>query len=147
MPLFETRGTRTLYDERSVPDLLRDLKADTTTLLRQEVELAKQEMAGKAKSWGKNAAFVVVGGLVAYTGLLFLLLGLVALLYLALWGAGLPQGTSLWLGALLVGVVIGAIGAGLILKGYSVLKRESVVPERTVDSLKEEAAWLKRKLS
>src|SRR5215217_1284810 len=57
-------------EERSIGELFAELLQKTTTLVRQEIELAKVEMSQKASRVGKNVGFLVIGGVVAYTGLL-----------------------------------------------------------------------------
>jgi len=67
--------------ERSLGELLGDLTREITTLVRQEMALAKAEMSQKAAKVGKDVGFIAAGGLVAYAGLL----ALVAALILGLW--------------------------------------------------------------
>jgi hypothetical protein len=57
-------------EDRSIGELFSELSQKTTTLVRQEIELAKAEMSQKASRVGKNVGFLVIGGIVAYTGLL-----------------------------------------------------------------------------
>ncbi|MDP9478461.1 MAG: phage holin family protein, partial [Actinomycetota bacterium] len=59
-------------DDRSIGELIAELSRETVTLVRNEIQLAKAEMSQKASRVGKNVGFLVVGGLVAYTGLLAL---------------------------------------------------------------------------
>jgi len=122
-------------DDRSLGELFSDLARDASTLVNQEIAIAKTELSQKAAEVGKDAGFLAAGGLVAYTGIL----ALVAALIIGLGQAGLPW----WLSAFIVGVVIAGIGAFLIWKGLNNLKRERLVPEQTVQSLKEDAAWAK----
>src|SRR5687767_11341854 len=61
--------------DRSIADLLKELRDESSNLLRQEVALAKTEMAEKAADYGKNAASIATGGAVAYAGALLLLAG------------------------------------------------------------------------
>lgn len=123
-------------DERSLGELFSDLASETSTLVRQEVELAKTELSQKATRVGKDVGFLVAGGAVAYAGFL----ALVAALAIGLGQLGLPW----WAATLLVGLVVGGIGAALVMKGLEALKRETVVPERTVASLKEDVEWARK---
>ena len=52
-------------DDRSIGELIAELSRETTTLVRQELQLAKVEMSQKASRAGKNVGFLVVGGVVA----------------------------------------------------------------------------------
>jgi len=125
------RGTT----ERSLPDLLSDLTTQMTTLVRQEVELARTEMTSKASRAGRGAAMIGAGGAVAYAGFLVLAAAVVALL--------VELGLDLWLAALIVGIVLAAIGGFLAFQGQNTIKRTSLAPERTVQTLKDDAEMLR----
>ena len=121
-------------EERSLGELFADLSRETTTLVRQEVELAKTEMSQKASRVGRDVASLAVGGAVAYAGVLVLLAALV--LILDFW-------LDLWLSALLVGLVVVIIGYFLVQRGLNALKKEDVTPRQTIQTLKEDAEWAK----
>jgi len=121
-------------DDRSIGELITRLSRETVTLIRKEIQLAKAEMSQKASRVGKNVGFLVVGGVVAYTGLL----ALVAALILAL-GLVIPY----WLSAAIVGLVIVAIGSILVVKGLNTLRQEDPTPRETVETLQEDREWLR----
>lgn len=121
-------------DDRSLGELFSDLAQETTTLVRQEITLAKVEMTQKASSVGKDVGFLAAGGAVAYAGLLVILAGVVILL------DGIMP---LWLSALLVGLVVAGVGYFLVRKGLDALKQEDLTPRETVETLKEDAQWAK----
>ena len=121
-------------DDRSLGELFSELSQETTTLIRQEVNLAKTEMSQKASRVGKDVGFMAAGGAVAYAGLLAILAGVIALLDLVI---------PLWLSALLVGLVVAAIGYFLVRKGLDALKQEDLAPRQTIESLKEDKQWAK----
>ena len=121
--------------ERSVGELLGDLMHETTTLVRQEITLAKNEMTQKAAQAGKDAAALAVGGAVAYAGLLAIIAAVILLL--------IHLGLTPWVAALLVGVVVAAIGGAMVMKGLSALKHTDVAPRQTIETLKEDAQWAK----
>ena len=73
----------------SVPSLLRELRDETTTLLRQEVALAKTEMKENLSRFGSNVAHIAIGGFIAYAGAIVLLIGLGHLLGALLERAGM----------------------------------------------------------
>jgi len=102
------------------------------------VQLAKTEMTHKASEVGKDIGFLAVGGAVAYAGLL----ALVATLIIILGTVGLPW----WLASLIVGVVVAGIGYALVQKGLSALKNESMAPEQTIQTLKEDRQWAKEQM-
>lgn len=122
-------------DDRSLGELFSELTRETTTLVRQEVELAKAEMTQKASSVGKDIGYLVAGGAVAYAGFLALLAAVIL---------GLGQlGVTWWLSALIVGAVVAAIGGFLVMSGMNNLKQEDMAPRATLDTLKEDAQWAK----
>jgi uncharacterized membrane protein YqjE len=125
-------------EERSIGALFAELSQKTTTLVRQEIQLAKVEMSQKASRVGKNVGFLLIGSVVAYTGLL------------AVVGAGiilLGQVIAYWLSAAIIGVVIAAVGAVLIVKGANTLRQEEPTPRETVETLQEDKEWLKDQTS
>jgi hypothetical protein len=122
-------------DNRSLGELFSALATDTGTLVRQEVELAKTEMTQKATRVGKDIAFLLAGGAVAYAGFLAIL----AAIAIGLGQLGLPW----WVAALLVGLVVAGIGGFLVMRGISALRQETPVPQQTIDTLKEDAEWAK----
>ena len=132
-------------DRRSIGDLLKDLRDESSMLVRQEVALAKTELSEKAAKLGRNAGYMGVGVALAHAALILLLFGLSALLYHVLTEIGLSNMVSGWLSLLIVGGVTALIGYGLIQKAISAFKNESLVPEKTVNSLKENQEWLQRK--
>lgn len=121
-------------EERSIGELFADLARETSTLVRQEVALAKTEMTQKASEVGKDAGIVGAGGAIAYAGFLAVMAALIL---------GLGQLIPLWLSALVVGLVVAGIGYMLIQRGLSALKRANLMPQQTIDSLKEDAEWAK----
>ena len=124
-------------DDRSLGELFADLSRETTTLVRQEVELAKTEMTQKATRVLRNIGFLAIGGAIAYAGLLALIAAVIILLAMVIpW----------WLSALLVGLVIAGIGAFLIWKGLNALKQEDLVPRQTIETLKEDQEWAKEQV-
>jgi Putative Actinobacterial Holin-X, holin superfamily III len=126
-------------DERSLGDLFSDLSRETTTLVRQEVQLAKAELTQSATEAARGIGILVAGGAVAYAGLLFLLLAIVFGLIEVGWDA--------WVSALVVGLVVVAIGAILVLRARESLKPANLAPQKTVETLKEDAAWAKEQIT
>jgi putative superfamily III holin-X len=120
--------------ERSLGELFSELARDTSTLVSQEITLAKIEMTQKASRVGKDVGFLAAGGAVAYAGLLAILAGIIVLL-----GQVIP----IWLSALLVGLVVAGVGYFLVRKGLYALKREDLAPRQTIETLKEDQQWAK----
>ena len=122
-------------DERSLGELVADLSRDTRALIQEELRLAKTELSEEAAAMGRGASFVAGGGLVAYGGLL----AIVAAMVLGLTAAGLPP----WAAARIGGAVAAALGYGLVLSGLAAIKAHRLAPRKTIDTLKEDAQWLK----
>jgi len=121
-------------DDRSIGELIAELSRETVALVRQEVQLAKAEMSQKASRVGKNVGFLIIGGVVAYTGLLAIVAAVIIVL-----GGVIP----LWLSALVVGLVIAALGLFLVVKGANTLRQEDPAPQETIETLKEDREWLR----
>jgi len=121
--------------ERPVTELLKQLASETTTLVRQELDLAKAEVREKGRKAGPG--FGLIGGAGAMALCAFG--ALTAFFVLALDGA-IPN----WLAALVVALVYGAIAAFLYLRGKEKVEDAgSPVPEQTVETLKEDVEWAK----
>jgi Putative Actinobacterial Holin-X, holin superfamily III len=136
MQQMNEQGSTNL-ENKPLGDLFGDLASEMSNLVRQEVALARVEISQKAKYAGKNIGYLVVGGAVAYAALLAVLAAVIMLLdkVMPAWGA-----------ALLVGVVVAAIGWLLIGKAMSALQQMEVTPRETVETLKEDAAWMKQQI-
>ena len=106
----------------SLGDLLADISRDVSTLMRQEVALARAELAQSAKNAGKGAGMFAGAGMAGHMVLLF---GSIALW----WGLGSAMGHG-W-AAVVVAVVWAAIGAVLALRGRAELRRMSGLPQTT----------------
>lgn len=132
-------------DERSLGQILKDLSNETSTLLRQEVELAKTEMSEKASRMGTNLGSLAVGGAVLFLGSLALLTAVISGLT-SLLDQFMDLNVAVWLAPLLVGIALAVIGYGLVKKALDTLKRESLTPRKTTESLQENKEWLKSKV-
>ena len=122
--------------EPSLGELFTRLTADTGELVRQEVALARAEMRQVGATVARDGAKVGVAFGLALAGAL----AVTAFLVIAL-GDVLD---NYWLGALLVGVVLLAVGGFLAKSAVNDVKRRGLVPAETVDSLREDAAWAKQ---
>ena len=124
-------------ENRPLGDLFGDLATDMSNLVRQEVTLAKVEITQKAKYVGRNVGYLVVGGAVAYVAMLAIVAAIIMLLAKVMPG---------WGAALLVGVVIGIVGWLLIGKAMTALQNTDLTPRETVETLKEDATWMKEQI-
>jgi uncharacterized membrane protein YqjE len=120
--------------ERSLGELVKELAGQTSTLVRQEIQLAQAEVTEKGKLAGKGAGMLAGAGVAAQLGLG----ALTALLIIALDGA-----LALWLAALLVTVVWLAIAAVLAMSGKKALQSATPPVPQTVEPVKEDIQWAK----
>ena len=135
-------------EERSLGDLFSELAAETSTLVRQEVSLAQTELTQKATSVGKDVGFLVAGGAVGYTALLVILAAVViGLTQLISSLFGWQTITSAWIAAAIVGLAVGAVAYILVTSALTKLKNTELTPRQTVETLKEDAEWLKNQVS
>jgi MFS family permease len=121
-------------EEVSVGELIGNISNDLSQLFRQEVELAKAEVRQEASKAGKAAGMLGAAGFAGYLVVILLSFALVAALANVMdWS---------W-AALIVAVIWGIVGAVLYANGRKKLKTVDPVPHRTVDTIKEDAEWLK----
>jgi Putative Actinobacterial Holin-X, holin superfamily III len=135
-----------MTDQPTIAELLKDLREESTLLLREELALAKKEITEKISITARNLTYIVAGALVAYSALTFLLLAVSSLISQALAHQGFSVGWAIFLGFLVVAIVIGAVSIGMILKGSEAVKKLSLVPEKTVETLKEDKTWAQNKI-
>ena len=124
--------------QTSIGELLGNISNDLSQLFRQEVELAKAELKQEASKAGKAAGMLGVAGFAGYLAVVLLSFALVFALANVM-DAG-------W-AALIVAAIWAVIGGVLFVTGRSKLKTIDPVPHRTVDTLKEDAQWLKNPTS
>jgi predicted lipid-binding transport protein (Tim44 family) len=121
--------------EASAGDLVKQLSEQTSRLVRQEVELAKAELAIKGKRAGIGAGMFGGAGLLGLYALGALIAAAIAALDLAM---------ATWLAALIVAAVLGAAAGVVALMGKSKVQQAMPpVPEESVESVKEDVQWTK----
>ncbi|HVF46871.1 MAG TPA: phage holin family protein [Pyrinomonadaceae bacterium] len=125
-------------EERSLGDLFTELAGETGNLVRQEVALAQAELTYKATTAGKNIGSLAFGGAVAYAGALAVTAGIIMLL---------AQFIPAWLAALVVGLAIAAAAYFMISSALARLGNTDPVPHESIESIKEDAKWLKKEIT
>ena len=129
----ETRGGSA--SEASVAELVKQLSEQSSRLARQEVELAKAELAVKGKRAGVGAGMFGGAGAFGFYGLG----ALIAAAILAL-----ATAVTAWLAALIVALVLGAVAGVLALQGKNKVQQATPpVPEEATESVKEDVQWAK----
>ena len=136
-----------MNEESSIVYLLKKLRDDTTTLVRDEISLAKTEISEKIASTSRNVGYLAGGALVAYAALMLILQGISFLLRDVFISVGMNQASASLLGFLIVGGVVGIIGALLIVKALNTLKKEPLTPTKTAETLREDKEWVQNKVS
>ncbi|MBF0374552.1 MAG: phage holin family protein [Alphaproteobacteria bacterium] len=132
--------TMQMPDDRpssSMKDLFSSLLRDLSDLVRQEIALARAETGEKVRQVSRGAVWLGIGGVLAFAGLLFLLLAIT----LALSGVMAP-----WAAALIVGIVAAGIGVMLLKAGQNRLSPRNLTPDRTVRTLRDDAILFKRQM-
>ena len=134
-------------EDRSLGDLFAELASETSQLVRQEVALAQTEITNKATRVGKQVGYLVVGGAIGYAALLVVLaavtMGLGRIIASL---AGWSELTSTALAALVVAVVVGVVAYSLVTSALAKLRETSLAPNQTIESVKEDAQWLKNQV-
>jgi len=125
-------------EEKSLGDLFSELATETSNLVKQEVSLAQAELTQKAVKVGKNVGFLVVGGAIGYAALLAFIAALII---------GLSYLIPAWAAALIVGIVVAIAAAVMIMSALNALKNTGLTPTQTVETIKEDAQWLKDQMS
>jgi hypothetical protein len=124
------------HQEPSLGELFGELTRSSRELVRQEIQLARLEMKVAARRMGRGAVLLATGAALSLGALLALLAGVTALL------SGIMP---VWLAALLVACVAGFLGALLARRGLTALQAASEVPAETVDHVREDVLWLKKR--
>jgi uncharacterized membrane protein YqjE len=123
--------------DHSIGELVKDLATETSTLVRQEIDLAKAEMTDRGKRAGKGVGLLAAGGVVA-----LLALGALTACFITALDDAMPT----WLAALIVTVVYAAIAGALMSTGRKQVREAAPpVPEQTIDSVKEDVQWAKNR--
>jgi hypothetical protein len=121
--------------ERPAGELLKELSQQTGTLVRQEVDLAKAELAQKGKELGAGAGLLIGGAVVA-----LLAAGALTACVIAVLDTAMPT----WLAALIVALVYAALAAALAIAGRGRIRQAApATPEQTIETVKEDVQWAK----
>lgn len=135
-------------EERSLGDLFSELATETSTLVRQEVALAQVEITKKATTVGTQVGYLVVGGAVGYAALLVILAAVVLILTQVISSiSGWTLVTSAWISSIIVGAIVAGIAYVLVTNALAKLKNTDLAPRETIESVKEDAQWIKDQVS
>jgi nitrate/nitrite transporter NarK len=124
--------------DASPGELASEVAKDMSTLVRQEVALAKAELQQEAKTAGTAVGAFGGAGFAGYFVLVFLSLAL-------MWALGSQM--ALGWSALIVAGIWAVLAAVLALVGRSKIKAFNPKPERTIETVKEDVQWAKTRNS
>ena len=130
--------TEPKHPDRSLGELVAEMTGEVSELMRKEVQLAKVELKEEVGRAGKAGGMLGAGGVAGYFALLFVSLALAWLL---------DQAMPIALAFFLVGALYGIAAAVLITRGREQMKHVDPVPRQTVETLKEDAAWVRAQKS
>ena len=137
MPLEVESNSRSNLFAWTLSTPATDCASETILLIRQEMALLKAELSEKFSRVGQGATALGAGALIAFSGWLVLLAAAVL---------GLATVVPAWLAALIVALLVLAIGGALVYIGKSRFDADSLTPRRTLRSLREDEAWLRERL-
>lgn len=122
--------------EASVGTLVSSIVGDVQTLARQEIALAREEIKEELNT-AKSAAIKlgIAAGVLAVGGLFLLVALALGISALFNWPA--------WAGFAIVGLVFAIVGGVLVVQGQKDAKEIKPVPEKTVETMKENVEWIK----
>jgi hypothetical protein len=120
--------------DRGVGELVKDLASQTSTLVRQEIQLAQAEVTQKGKVAGKGAGMLAGAAVAALLALGALTAALIALL---------DNWMATWVAALIVMVLWAIVAAVLAKSGQKALQRATPPAPQTVETVKEDIQWAK----
>ncbi len=129
-------------DDQSLGELFGRVTSDLSTLVRQEMQLAKVEIKQEVRTASKAGGLLGGGAFTGYFALLFVSVA-VALLIANILPDSLSQITRHLIGFLIVGLLYGIAAAVLLSKGKKELDQVDPVPQQTVETLKEDVQWAK----
>jgi hypothetical protein len=130
-------GRSAMGDSRSVPELLGDLARSIPALVRQEILLLRSELSDKVTQIEVGLGSIVAGGILLFAALLVLLQAIVI---------ALTEFVGPGWAALIVGVIVAAVGAVLLKKGADQMKTTNLMPNRTANQLKQDAELAKEQV-
>jgi len=119
----------------SLTELLQTMGKDVRTFFKQEIKLVKTEMSEKVSKLARDAMVLGLGNLMAGTGSILMLAGIAFLVAYAFQTTGLNPLLAMFLGFLIIGFLVMAVGGAISLKGIKALSKDSVAPLRTLHSV------------
>ena len=125
--------------DRPLAEVAKNLTSDVSLLVRQEIELAKAEMAQKGRTAAPGIGMLGGAGVVALCAA-----GALTACAVLVFSIFLPE----WAAALIVGAVLAAVAGALVRQGKErVADAGKPIPEQTIETVKEDVEWTKTRAS
>ncbi len=121
--------------ERSLGELVSDLSQQTSDLIRQEMRLAKAELGEKLSDAGRHVVMIGAAAVFALTAVIAVAAATTLLI--------INRGVEPWLAAAITAAVMAAIAFAFAQSGISALRKTTIAPVETMQSIKETTQWLK----
>ena len=122
--------------ERSVAELFTDLSQQLSTLVRQEALLARTEITQRLQVLARDAVVIGIGAALGLAALMAATAAIVLVL--------VQLNVTPWIAAALTAALLAIVGGVLVQARVSAMRKRSVVPVETVESIKETAKWIKK---
>ncbi len=122
-------------EQRSVSDVVQDILHNLQDMVRSEIRLAKVELREEGRRAVASGVWIAAGAVGAVSAWIFLLWTL---------AYGLATRMPMWAATLLVSAVMATAAAVLIMSGLRRVKDIQPLPERTLESVKENLEWMKQ---
>jgi len=126
-----------LDEDASIGDLISRLSEQAGGLIRDEVQLAKTEMSQNAKRAGKGIGLLAAGAALGYAGLLAAIATCIILLALVV---------KLWIAALVITGIVIAAALLLVMLGRNAMRRQSLAPTHTLETIREDVEWARAQM-
>jgi putative superfamily III holin-X len=126
-----------IRNERSFHDILQDIFKKLEQIVRDELRLARTELAAEAARAARAGKLLAVGAVAAFFGAWFVLLCCVYALAVVL---------PMWAASLVIGGGLAIIGGLVLMAGVAKLRRINAAPPQTTESIRENVQWTKEQL-
>lgn len=131
--------------EHTIGVLIRELRDDMMTLVRQQFDLGRKEMSEKFSRLSRNLSFLIIGSVVGLTGLIFLSHSLTQAVENWLIVGGVSTAVVQWLAPLIVGGGLLIIGAAFLIKAVKTFSHPHLNLDHTMHSVKEDIQWAQKR--
>ncbi len=126
-------------NEKSITELLKDLRDELIDLIREEIALAKAEFSEKTHHIAKSGALIGAGVATAYFGAFALTAAACTGLAAGFIAGGMPMYIAVWLAPLIVGIAFTLVGGAVMAAAAKSLRKQRLTPRKTIQTFTEAA--------